>query len=154
MPAGATANVSGNSITVSTTTGVAAGSYVFTIQGTDGIRTHTATATLVVSAPTFTMSFTPSTATAARPSGNATMIVTYQVTINPVGGFRGTVNLTAKGGSTGVSLDLSPASITPGVTATLTATVTSSAKKGNQSLTVTGTSGSVTQSASATLKIN
>jgi hypothetical protein len=154
LPTGATPHIIGNVITVSTTTGVAAGSYTFTIQGTDGIHTHSVTAALVVSAPTFTLSFNPSAASSTRPSGNSTTIITYQVTVGSVGGFSGTVNLTAKGGTTGVSLALNPTSVAPGGTVTLTATVTSSAKKGNQILTVTGVSGSITKSASATLKVN
>ncbi len=51
LPPGATAHFSGNAIAVATTTSVAAGSYNFTIQGTDGIRTHTVTATMIVSSP-------------------------------------------------------------------------------------------------------
>jgi hypothetical protein len=154
LPTGATAQVSGNVITVSTVTSVTPGSYNFTIQGTDGVRTHTVTATLVVSSPTFGIVFGPSSGNVARPSGSAVVTTTYQVTVTSIGGFSGTVNLTAGGATTGISLAMSSPSVAAGGSVTLTATVTSSAKKGNHTLTVTGTSGSITQSASASLKVN
>jgi len=157
LPTNATASVNGNLITIGTTGSVTPGSYTFTIQGTDGTRTHTVSATLVVTAPSFTLSVSPASNTVSRPTGSATATATYTVTVTPSGGFNGMVNLTATGGSTGVTLSLNPASVTvsgSNVTSVLTATVTSSAKKGNQKLTITGKGGGITATANASLMIN
>jgi hypothetical protein len=158
LPAGAAAHVSGNLITISTTAGTTpGGTYPFTISGTDGTLTHTTSATLVVSVPpppTFSISISPSSQSQRRPQ-NGTASVDYTVTLTAGAGYSGTVNLTASGATTGVTLGFSPASIPGGSgTSTLTATVTSSAKKGNRGLTVSGSDGQTIKSASATLQVN
>ena len=152
LPNGATAKVVGNQITVATTTSLAAGTYSFTIAGTDGKKTHTIGAYVVVAAPTFTLTLTPSAQTITRPSsGSAT--ATYTVTVTSVGGFAGTVNLTASGGTTGLTVAVTPATITGSGTAKLTATVTNSARSGTRSLSLKGTSGSKSVSATASLTV-
>ena len=154
LPSAATAHVTGNTITVSTTTSIAAGTHSFTISGTDGTHTHTTSASFVVSAPSFSLSISPATASVTRPS-TGSVTATYKVTVTPIGAFTGTVNLTASGGSTGLTLSLSPTSVAnANGTSTLTATVTSSARRTTRTLTVTGTSGSTSKTATATLTIN
>ena len=154
LPAGATAKVTGNLITVSATLSVVAGSYTFTISGTDGIRAHTANATLVVTAPAFTIAITPASRTLLRPA-TGSVSTTYTVTVASVGGFTGTVTLAASGATTGLTLALSPTTIANAAgTSTLTVSVTSSARKAANSLTVKATSGSITRSATATLLVN
>ena len=153
LPAGATAKVVGNLITVSTLTSVVAGSYVFTINGTDGIRAHTVTATLVVTAPTFTIAITPTSRTVTRPA-TGSVSTTYAVSVASVGGFTGTVTLAASGAVTGLTLALSPTTIANASgTSTLTASVTSSARIATNTLTVKATSGSISKSATATLVV-
>jgi hypothetical protein len=158
MPAGAFASVNGNVITISTTAGTTpAGTYNFTISGTDGTLTHTASAALVVTvppAPTFSIGISPSSQGVKRPAtGSAT--ATYTVTLTAASGYTGTVFLSTGGATTGVSLSLSTASIQNGSgTATLTATVTSSSKKGNHGLTVTGKDATTSKSVSASLQVN
>jgi hypothetical protein len=154
LPSPATAQVNGSAITISTTTAIAAGNYTFTITGTDGKNTHTATAALVVNQPGFTLSVSPSSQTVKRPS-NGSATTTYTVTVNPLNGFSGTVSLTATTLPTGETLAFSPTSVTGAGQSTLTATVTDSAKKGGSGkFTVTGASGSVTSSVSASLQVN
>ena len=154
LPSAATAQVNGSAITITTTTAIAGGSYNFTITGTDGKNTHTATATLVVNQPGFTLSVSPSSQTVKRPS-NGSATATYTVTVTPVNGFSGTVSLTATALPTGETLAFSANSVVGGGTSTLTATVTGNAKKGGSGrFTVTGTSGSVTSSVSASLQVN
>ncbi len=153
LPAGASARVSGNGITLATTSSVAPGTYTFTIQGTDGLKTHTVGAYLVVAVPSFTLSISPASQSKTRPT-TGTATATYVVTVTPVAGFTGTVNLTASGSTTGLTVALSSATITGSGTVNLTATLTSNAKKGNRTLTVTGTSGTKTVSANATLAVN
>jgi RHS repeat-associated protein len=70
------------------------------------------------------------------------------ITVADVGGFTGSVNLTASGLPSGVTASFNPASTTS--TSTLTLAATSSATTGPATVTVTGTAGSLTQ----TSKIN
>ena len=157
LPAGALANVNANVITVSTTNTVLGGSYSFTISGTDGSLTHTTSATLVVSAPaapTFSISIPSNSQSVKRPSSGSTL-ATYSVAVSSSSGYGGTVMLTASGDTTGINTSIGPTSLPGGNgSATLTVTVTSSAKKGARSLTVTGTDGNATKSVSATVHIN
>jgi hypothetical protein len=84
--------------------------------------------------------------------------VTYTVTVVPQNGFTGSVGLSASGSKTGLSLSLSSSSVTiantSGQNATLTAKTSPSARKGNNTLTVSGTSGALAASGSASLRIN
>ena len=154
LPAGAFASVSGNMITISTTSGTTpAGTYNFTISGTDGTLTHTTSATLVVTvpaAPTFSISISPSSQSVKRP-GSAT----YTVTVTTTSGYSKAITLTPGGATTGVTVSVNPTSLSSaGGTATLTATVTSSSKKGNHGLSVSGNDGTTPKSASASLVVN
>ena len=155
LPNGAAALASGNSITISTSTATPPGSYNFTITGTDAAHslTHTTTATLVVNPlpqPTFSIGVTPISGTVRRPGS-----VGYTVTITPQNGFTSTVTLSASPtNKTGLSYSFSPASVTGGAgSSTLTATVTTSAKRGAVTITVTGKGGGVTKSATTSLQI-
>jgi hypothetical protein len=138
-----------------TAAGVASGTYSFTITGTSGSLTHDINASLVISQPaqpSFTISISPSSQSVSR-----TQSVNYAVTITPQNGFTGSVTLTPSGAKTGLVLTLAPSatiSNTSSVTTTLTAATTNSAKKGNNTLTVTGQNGSLTKSATASLRIN
>jgi hypothetical protein len=139
--------------------GATAGSYPFTITGTSGSLQHTTSATLVVTAPpqpTFTISISPSSQSVNR--GNT---ATYVVTITPANGFTGSVALSAGGTKTGLTVAVSQAPAITGtgsVNATLTAIANNSAKRGNNTLTVTGTytgtGGPITKSANASLRVN
>jgi len=156
LPGFATASAVTQSNTFTVTAGnPVSGTYPFTIQGTSDSLLHTVSATLVVTAPpqpTFTMSISPASQSVSR--GND---ATYTVTITPANGFTGTVALSSSGNKTGLTLSLYPASVTiagSSVTATLTASTTRSAKRGNNTLTVTGQNGSTSKSASASLRIN
>jgi hypothetical protein len=150
LPSGATASVAGNLITIATTTTTAAGTYIFTITGTDTSAglTNTTTATLVVNAPpapSFTLSISPSSNTVHRP-GSAV----YTVTIAPVNGFTGSVTLSASPSKTGLQYSFS--SISAGQS-TLTVTVGTSAKRGTTTITVTGKSGTISKTATASLQV-
>jgi hypothetical protein len=137
------------------------GTYNFTITGssTSPALTHSITASLVVSQPappSFTISISPSSQ-----SVNRGQSVNYTVTIAPVNGFTGSVTLTPSGAKTGLILTLAQSVVISGtasVIAPLKASTSNSAKKGNNTLTVTGTytgtGGPITKSASALLRIN
>lgn len=157
LPSGATSSVSGNVITINTTSTTASGSYNFTISGTDGSLTHTTSATLVVSAPaapTFSISIPSNSQTVKRPASGSTS-ATFSVVVTPGTGYSGTVNLSTSGDTTGITTAVTPTSVPGGnASVTMTVTVTSSAKKGNRTVTVTGNDGTATKSASASLRVN
>ena len=147
LPAGASASFSPNpttgtsTMTVTTTGSTPAGSYPVTVTGTSGSLSHTTGVQLVVQAaptPSFTLSSTPSTRTVS--AGTAT---TYAVSVTPSGGFTGAVSLTASGLPAGASasFDTNPTTST----STMTVATSTSTPGGTYTLTVTGTSGSLTR---------
>jgi hypothetical protein len=160
LPAGASGTFTPASVTTSgsstlaitTTTAVAAGTYPLTITGNDGTLTHTASVSLVVSAPVvgdFAVGATPASQTVQ--AGNAT---TYTTTITPSGGFTGTVNLSASGLPAGASASFAPASVTGGSgSSTLTVSTTAATAAGTYTLTIAGTSGTLSHSTTVTLVV-
>jgi len=132
------------SIAVSSTT--ALGTYVVRITGVSGTLIHSADVTFTVTTPPttpdFTMSVSPSSATLRRgQSGN------FVVIIASTGGFASPVTLALSGQPTDVTGTFSPVSVTPpsggSATPTLTVSVGSTAPLGSYTLTITGTSGSL-----------
>lgn len=158
LPSGVTASFGTNPTTSTSTVTFAAaaaaatGTFSVTITGTSGSLTHTTTISLTVNpvggTPDFTISVSPSTLAVTRgTSGN------YTVTIAAVNGFTGTVNLSVSGQGSRVTTSFSPASIAGSGTSTLTVSVGNKATRNTRTLTITGTSGSLTHSTSATLTI-
>ena len=160
LPAGATGTFTPTSVTASgtstlaitTTTAVAAGTYPLTITGSDGTLTHTASVSLVVSAPVvgdFAVGATPASQTVQ--AGNGT---SYTTTITPSGGFTGTVNLSASGLPPGASASFAPASVPGGSgSSTLTVSTTAATAAGTYTLIITGTSGALSHSITVTLVV-
>ena len=154
-PSGITASpstLSGSSATFTLTASanLTAGTYSIPITATSGTLSHSTTATLVVSAPTFSLTITPASQNLTRPGS-----ISYTVNVVPAGGFSTSVSLSASlsGNTTGLSTSLSPTSVAPGTPSKLTVTVTNSAKRNTHGITVTGTSGGVTKTATATVNI-
>jgi len=156
LPAGATPTFSPTSTTGSTATltvavdpTAAIGTYPLTITGTGGGITRTTPVTLIVNAaPDFAMSASPTSQTIAK--GGSTN--SYGVTLTRGSGFTASVAFSVSGLPAGVTPTFSPASTT-GSTTTLTVAATSSAAVGTYALTITGTGGGVTRTASVTLII-
>src|SRR5205814_2092571 len=125
-----------------------AGSYTLTITGISGSLTHTATVSLVVSAPTdFTLSGSPASQTVTQ--GGAT---SYGVTISPTGGFTGQVTLSVSGLPTGAGGSFSP---NPGTLPTpLSSNLSASTPAGSYTLTITGISGSLTHTTTVSLVVS
>jgi hypothetical protein len=143
----------GNStLTVTTTTSTAAGSYTLTIAGKSGSLSHTASVTLVVTAApppmNFALTATPSTSSVVQ-GGKAT----YIATIAPQNGFAGSVALSVTGAPTGPAASFSPASIANSGSSTLTVSTTALTAAGSYTLTIAGTSGSITQRATVGLTV-
>ena len=99
---------------------------------------------------------TPGFEVLATPSSQSTgrsAIVKYTVSVSPSGGFAGTVALSATGLPTGATASFNPTSITGSGTATLTVTTNSTIAGGSYPIAVTGTSGSLTNTATVTLAV-
>ena len=102
--------------------------------------------TVSVQAPSFTLTATPTTVGINQgASGSST------ITVQPLYGFSGSVNLAVAGLPAGVTASFSPTSTTGSSTLTLTAS--STAVPNSTTLTVTGTSGTLTASTTVTLSI-
>jgi hypothetical protein len=160
LPAGASASFNPTSVTgsgsstmsVSTSTTTPAGTYTLTITGTSGTLSHSTTVQLVVNpvggVPDFTISVSPASLNVTR--GNTGR---YTVTIGAVNGFTGTVSLSVTGLPSRVTASFSPTSVTGSGNSTLSVQVARNASRGARTLTITGTSGSLSHSTTATLNV-
>jgi outer membrane biosynthesis protein TonB len=97
-------------------------------------------------APDFSLSITPSSATVGKNGGT----VSYMVAVNRTNGFSSPVTMSVTGLPTGATGSFSPNPAT-GSSTTLTVTAGRSVNAGTYSFTVTGTSGTLTHTAKATL---
>lgn len=97
----------------------------------------------------FALSATPASQTVTA-GGNAT----YTVTVTPSGSFSGAVTLSAGGLPSGTTASFNPASITTSGSSTMTLASSGSTPAGTYPITIKGTSGSLSQTASATLVVS
>ena len=135
---------------VTTTAGLAPGSYPLTLTGTNGSTSRRAYATLVVPPPPdFTVAAAPASRTV--PAGDTT---TYTVTVGTLNGFTGNVALSLTGlpGSVGLSA-FNPTSVAGAGSSQLTITTPATAPPGTYPLAVTGTSGSLSHTATVMLTV-
>jgi PKD repeat protein len=152
LPAGATAAFNPASVTtsgsttmsISTTGATPAGSYPLTIQGTSGPHVRTVIVTLVVNGD-FSIAVTPASRMIARGG-----VATYTVTITGKG-FSGTVNLSVSGAPSGATATFNPPSIVDAGSSVLTIDTDSSLQLLPSTLTITGTGGGRTHSATVIL---
>ena len=154
LPTGVTASFSPNPVTTGSSllTLTASSSAPFanqaiTITGTSGTLTASTNAMVSVHAPGFTLVALPATLGIAQGSSS-----TSTISVLPLYGFTGSVNLSIAGLPAGVTASFSPVTTTG--TSTLTVTVSSTATPGSSNLTITGTSGTVTANASLPLTIH
>ncbi len=157
LPAGVTGSLSSSSITgsqtstltIKTTTGAAPGNSTVSLTGTSGSLSQNTSVTLSIQgAPSYSLSVSPSSQTVAAGSS-----ASYTVTVAPVNGFNAAVNLGVSGLPAGATGSFSSSSITASGTSTLTIKTTAGATLGNSTVSITGTSGSLSQSTSAALSI-
>jgi len=138
------------SLTVASTT--AAGSYTITVTGTSTSLTKTTTFTLTVTAPVtggYSLSVSPTSGSLDRgQSGYAV------VTVTATGGFDSAVALSATGIPSGVTGSFSPTSVTGSGTSDFTLTVSRTAPTGTHVITITGKSGSTSETTTLTFTVD
>lgn len=101
-----------------------------------------------VAQPDFSLSASPSSQTVTQGAGTS-----YTITVTPTNGFTGTVALSAAGLPAGAAALYNPASVTTSGNSTLTVTTTTTTPPGTYPVTVTGTSGALSHTASPTLVV-
>jgi hypothetical protein len=148
LPSGVTASWSQNPatansvLTLTTSSTASPGQYALTITGTSGTQTVTTPFTLGIYAPSFIIS--PGSLAVGQGSSGTTYVGVY-----PQYGFSGSVNLAVSGLPSGVTASFSPNPVT--ANSALTLTTNSTAAPGQYTLTITGTSG--TQTVTATMPL-
>jgi subtilisin family serine protease len=143
------AGAGSSQLTISTVAGAPPGSYPLTVTGSSGSLSHSTGLTLVVSpAGDFALSVSPSSRTIYR--GQST---TYTVTVSTLNGFAGAVSLSVSGKPSGSTVSFSTNPVGAPGSSTLTVRTTSTTTRGTFTLRITGTSGSLTHQATATLVV-
>ncbi len=136
-------------LAIATSATLSPGSYPLTISGTSGAVTRAIPVTLVVNPlPDFTLGVSPSTMTVRRNGQGSTT-----VSIGSVGGFSTPVTLSVSGLPSGVTRAFSSNPVTPGGQSTLTLRAANSARRGTFTITITGSGGGKTHSATVTLSV-
>jgi subtilase family serine protease len=154
LPAGVTATFSpastmtGSTLTLLASSSAAAGTSTITITGTSDGLTGTAKMALTVSASSaFSILATP-TALSLMQGGSST----GSIAVNEKNGFTGTVSVVASGLPPGVTVSFGPANSAGARTLTLAAS--NSASLGASSITITGTSGGLSTTATIHLTVS
>jgi uncharacterized membrane protein len=141
----ATATTSTNAtLTVTTSAATPPGIYPLTITGTDGTLAQTSAVTLNVFA--FSLSAIPSVASATTSDS-----ANYTITVTGTPGISNTVNLNVSGLPSGATASFLPLSITGSGETTLNIGTALATPPGNYPLTITGTSGTQTNTTTVTL---
>jgi cellulase/cellobiase CelA1 len=157
LPAGVTASFSpasvtgsgGSTLTFTATNTATVGAVTVTVTGTSGSTVKTATMTLTVTArPEFTITVSPTTLS-LPPNTNPT--VTLTVTF--VGGLTGSVSISASGLPSGVQANFSPSSLNASGTVVVNFNSQASTPAGTYSVLLTGTDGTLVNSATLALTI-
>jgi subtilase family serine protease len=157
LPTGATCNITplnatSATLTVQTTTGMAAANAAsLIVTGTSGAVSNSTVVALTVTvpAPTFTIAAAPTSTTVM--AGNS--VSNVQITVTPANGFTSQITFSCPGVQ-GVSCSgtATPTGSSP-VTTSLTIATSASLAAGTTNLTVSGSGGGVTQTASVSLAV-
>lgn len=98
--------------------------------------------------PDFSVAASPASQTVAPGAGTS-----YTVSVTPSGGFNGTVNFSVSGLPAGATASFNPASVNTSGSSTMSVSTSASTPAGTYPLTITGTSGSISHTASVTLVV-
>ncbi|HEX9612481.1 MAG TPA: hypothetical protein VGA05_02585 [Candidatus Bathyarchaeia archaeon] len=142
-----------SSLTVSASSNAPIGNYMITVTGTSGPRTHSVQLSVIVlTGPGFTISANPSFMNIARGGANTTTI-----TVTSVNGFAGKIAMTvaAPFAFMGVAGGVSPLTVVSGTSNStlLGISATNATIVGRYYFNVTGTSGSISRSATVTANV-
>jgi hypothetical protein len=155
LPTGVTASPStltlnpgtASTVTLAVASSVASANSTVTVTGTSGglIRSATLTVTTAAAPPPadFSLSVSPTSQTVSIGDTGA------QVTVlaTPINGFTGPIAVTVSGLPTGVAISPATLSLSPGTPQTISVVASPMTTAGNATLTVTGTSGSLSHTA-------
>jgi hypothetical protein len=138
-------------VTVTASAGTAAGNIMVTFTGSSGALSHSATVTATIAAPPpdFTLTLSPASVTIVA-GGVGTAV---SVTAAAVNSFTGTVAVAIAGLPAGVTANPATLSLTPGVAQSITLTAGLNAAAATSTVTLTGTSGSLSHSATLALTV-
>jgi hypothetical protein len=114
-----------------------------------GFSSFTATDGTTQTGPNFTISTAPASLTAVAGTN-----ANYSASVTPSGGFNGIVGLSVRGAPQGATASFSPPSITASGSSTLTVNTPGTTPATGYQLIITGTSGSLNQTANATLVVS
>lgn len=147
-PATTCSSCAPSTLTFTASNAAITGSAAVTVTGTSGTLVQTAAVMLSVSSgPTFTLSAGPSSLSVTQGGSNTTTI-----TVNPLNGFSGSVNLAVTSTlPSGVTVSFNPSSATSA--SILTFTASASAATRNVSVAITGTSGTLIETATVNLTV-
>jgi chitodextrinase len=140
-----------STLTFATSTSTPAGSYPITVTGTFGQLSHTASLTLTVISATVPFDF--SLSVPGSGSVTAGQSVSFTVKVGLVSGTTQAVSLSVSGTPSGTMVTLSAASCSPDCSSTLTFATSTSTPAGSYPISVTGTSGPVSHTASLVLTV-
>jgi len=149
IPGAVTPPANGNLTSALSVTNLAVGSYTLTVSGTDATLTHTTSFAVTVNpvASNFTITPSPNPITVKRKSSSSVTVT--------VAGNSASVALSASGMPSKVTAAFSPTSVAAGGgSSTLTISANPAASVGTFPLTITGTSGTVTKTATLQVTIN
>jgi hypothetical protein len=141
-------------LTLTAPAGIAAGSSTATLTGTSGSLTHTASLAITVlaaQAPQADFSLAVSPASLNLTVGGAGQPV--QVTATALNGFSGTASVALSGLPAGVTANPASLSVTPATPQSVTLTAGNNAPAGSANVVFTGTSGSLSHTATLTLTV-
>jgi hypothetical protein len=138
-------------VTVTAAANAAAGSVMVTFTGSSGALSHSATvaATIAAPPPDFTLALSPASITLVAGGAGAGVSVTAAA----VNSFAGTVAVAITGLPAGVTANPATLSLAPGVAQSITLTAALSATAATSTVTFTGSSGSISHSATLALTV-
>lgn len=129
------------------TSSVTPGAHTLTAKATDFAGNTGTSSSVSITVTNFTIGVSPTSASVNQGLGTTT-----KATVTPLNGFNGIVTFSVTGAPAGLTTGFSPATVTGSGSSTLTLTATAVAA-GVYPLTVTGSSGTLTHSATFTLTV-